>query len=119
MSDVCSIPPEVMAAIKLQFFQECEEHLAQLENGLLALQAGETGVEIINTIFRSAHSIKGSAAMFSMMPLIRFAHEMEGALALFRSEGSSPSPPELKILFGAMDVLADLVRSERDGSTFE
>ena len=40
------------------FFEECSEGIEAMESGLLNLGIGETGTEMVNTIFRAAHSIK-------------------------------------------------------------
>jgi two-component system chemotaxis sensor kinase CheA len=104
-----------LAAIKDVFFQECEEQLAELESGLLAMEGGETDSETINAVFRAVHSIKGGAGAFSLEALIRFAHVFETALDEMRSGRLEPSSDALKIMLRAADVLADLVRAARDG----
>ena len=48
-----------LAAIRDTFFQECEEQLAELESGLLAMEGGEADSETINAVFRAVHSVKG------------------------------------------------------------
>ena len=104
-----------LAAIKETFFQECEEQLAELESGLLAMEGGETDSETINAVFRAVHSIKGGAGAFSLEALIRFAHVFETALDEMRSARLAPTSDVLKIMLRAADVLADLVRAARDG----
>ena len=42
-----------MEQIKATFFQECEELLADLETGLLALESGESDADTINAVFRA------------------------------------------------------------------
>ena len=103
-----------MAAIRDTFFQECEEQLAELESGLLAMEGGDVDPEIINAVFRAVHSIKGGAGAFSLDALIRFAHVFETAMDEMRSNRLAPSPDVLKIMLRAADVLADLVRAARD-----
>lgn len=46
------------------FFEVCSEGVEAMESGLLKLGEGETDTEMINTIFRAAHSIKGGAGSF-------------------------------------------------------
>ena len=103
-----------LAAIRETFFQECEEQLAELESGLLAMEAGDTDPETINAVFRAVHSIKGGAGAFSLDALVRFAHVFETALDEMRSGRLAPSPDALKVMLRAADVLADLVRAARD-----
>ena len=105
-----------LAAIRETFFQECEEQLAELENGLLAMEAGDTDPETINAVFRAVHSIKGGAGAFSLEALVRFAHVFETALDEMRSGRLAATDVVLKTLLRAADVLADHVRAAHDGS---
>jgi two-component system chemotaxis sensor kinase CheA len=59
-----------MNEIKEIFFQECEEQLAELETGLLALNDGDTDPETVNAVFRAVHSIKGGAGAFGLDDLV-------------------------------------------------
>ena len=63
---------ETLEAIKVTFFQECEELLGDLETGLLSLQAGEGDDETVNAVFRAVHSVKGGAGAFGLEALVRF-----------------------------------------------
>ena len=119
MSDPATLAPEVLARIKLGFFEECEELLGELEAGLLALKRGETDPEIINTVFRAAHSIKGGGASFGLDSLVHFAHKIESVLAALRSHRLTLDPALLSLLLRAADALADHVRAARDGSQME
>jgi two-component system chemotaxis sensor kinase CheA len=106
--------PEQLAPIRVQFFQECVDLLAELECGLIALERGDADPETVNTVFRAAHSIKGGAAIFGLADLVRFAHDMENVLDGLRS-GRIPTGPEaLAPLLRAADVLSDLVDAARD-----
>ena len=105
-----------MAAIRDTFFQECEEGLADLEAGLLAMEAGDHDPELINGVFRAVHSIKGGAGAFNLDSLVRFAHVFETALDEMRSGRLAPKPEIVKLLLRASDVLADEVRAARDGT---
>jgi two-component system chemotaxis sensor kinase CheA len=105
-----------MEAIKVTFFQECEEQLAELESGLLAMESGVEDLEVVNAVFRAVHSIKGGAGAFGLDDLVRFAHVFESALDEVRAGRLAPDPDTvLKPMLRAADVLADLVRAARDG----
>jgi two-component system chemotaxis sensor kinase CheA len=108
-----------LAAIKVTFFQECEEQLAELESGLLALEAGEADPDTVNAVFRAVHSIKGGAGAFSLEELVRFAHVFETAMDRLRSGDLAPEPDILKVMLLSADVLADHVRAARDGGSVD
>jgi two-component system chemotaxis sensor kinase CheA len=102
-----------LEAIKVTFFQECEELLADLEGGLLAMQDGNDDGDTVNAVFRAVHSIKGGAGAFGLEPLVRFAHVFETLLDALRSN-EIPSTPDLTaLLLRASDVLADHVSAAR------
>ena len=104
-----------MAAIRITFFQECEEQLAELETGLLALDNGEGDAETVNAVFRAVHSVKGGAGAFGLDALVRFAHVFESTLDEVRAGRLDTSSMVLQVLLRSADVLADLVRAARDG----
>lgn len=119
MSEPATLAPEVLARIKLGFFEECEEMLGELEAGLLALKRGGTDPEIINTVFRAAHSIKGGGASFGLDSMVHFAHRMESVLAAVRSNQLTLDTDILGLLLRAADALSDHVRAARDGSEMQ
>lgn len=108
-----------LEAIKVTFFQECEEQLSELETGLLAMEQGETDSETVNAVFRAVHSIKGGAGAFSLEPLVRFAHVFETTLDDVRAGKLAPDNNVVKVMLRAADVLADHVRAARDGGAVE
>ncbi len=104
-----------MESIKATFFQECEELLADLEAGLLAIQAGAGDDDTINAVFRAVHSVKGGAGAFGMEALVHFAHVFETLLDGVRAGRIAPTPDLLEILLRAADILTDHVSAARHG----
>ncbi|MBL8558813.1 MAG: chemotaxis protein CheA [Hyphomonadaceae bacterium] len=108
-----------MESIKATFFQECEELLADLESGLLAMQAGAGDADTINAVFRAVHSVKGGGGAFGMDALVQFAHVFETLLDGVRSGGISATPELIETLLRAADVLSDHVAAARDGGSVD
>lgn len=102
-----------MDAIKATYFQECDELLAALEEGLLALESGEADSDTINAVFRAVHSVKGGAGAFGFEPMVEFAHVFETALDAMRSGKLDPDGDVLKLMLRASDVLADHVQAAK------
>ncbi|MFO0940851.1 MAG: Hpt domain-containing protein [Pirellulales bacterium] len=50
-----------LSRFRAAFFTEAEEHLQQMETALLQLENSPKDSELLNTIFRAAHSIKGGS----------------------------------------------------------
>ena len=63
-----------------EFEAEVQEHLTQLEDGLLALEARGEDRDLVNELFRSAHTIKGAARMMEVDELANIAGRAEGLL---------------------------------------
>ncbi|MFN3616234.1 MAG: Hpt domain-containing protein, partial [Rubrimonas sp.] len=106
---------DALAQLRQTFFEECEEQLAELESGLLQMQDGATDKETVNAVFRAVHSVKGGAGAFKLNTLVHFAHIFETALDEIRSDQLDASPPLMKAMLRASDVLADLVAAARAG----
>lgn len=100
-------------AIKVVFFQECDELLGDLEAGLLAIEAGDTDLETVNAVFRAVHSVKGGAGAFGLEDLVRFAHVFETLLDEVRAGRKPCDDTMVKVLLRASDVLADHIAAAR------
>ena len=101
--------------IRETFFQECDELLADLEAGLLKLQAGDDDAETINAVFRAVHSVKGGAGAFGLEALVRFAHVFETLLDMARSRKIEMQQELVATLLRSADVLADHVTAAKGG----
>ena len=91
------------------FLVEASEHIQNLNAGLLALEKDPTNREVIDELFRAAHTLKGSAAMMGFQGISDVGHKSEDMLGLFRS-GSIPITREtLNFLFDSVDAVKLMV----------
>jgi two-component system chemotaxis sensor kinase CheA len=97
------------------FFEEAAEHLETIESGLLRLEETGDDVELLNTIFRAAHSIKGAAGSFGFNELASLTHALENVLDHLRSGRRASDPALTQLLLGASDTLAELVAATKKG----
>nr|WP_314433189.1 chemotaxis protein CheA [uncultured Brevundimonas sp.] len=102
---------DAFEAIKVTFFQECDELLAELESKLILLEQGQMDLETINAVFRAVHSVKGGAGAFGLEALVRFAHVFETLMDELRAGRKPCDPVTIKTLLRASDVLADHVQA--------
>ena len=102
---------DAFEAIKVTFFQECDELLADLEAKLMLLEQGQTDLETINAVFRAVHSVKGGAGAFGLEALVRFAHVFETLMDELRSGRKPCDTITIKTLLRASDVLADHIQA--------
>jgi two-component system chemotaxis sensor kinase CheA len=91
------------------FFAEAEELLTSMESALLRMDDGETSSDIINEVFRAAHTIKGSAGLFGLDHIVSFTHKVENVLDLARDEKIAITSDLLSILLPCRDHIAQLV----------
>ncbi len=98
------------------FFQESAEHLAEMEAGLLRLEQGSFDPELLNAIFRAAHSIKGASAMFGLDDVARFTHALESLLDRLRSGAITVTGKLTELLLRSNDVLRELLAAAASGA---
>jgi len=100
------------------YLAECREHLATIETDLLTIE--QTGADIdeqlVNRVFRAAHSIKGGAGFFDLSRIRELAHKTENALDLIRSRQMAPTPEAISILLLAFDKLRDMIGNYRESN---
>ncbi|MEL6439319.1 MAG: hybrid sensor histidine kinase/response regulator [Cyanobacteria bacterium J06621_8] len=70
--------------VRLDFLSEAEEHFNSLESLLMDLDAQGAEPSLLDTAMRSAHSLKGGAAMMRYTPLSQIAHRLEDFLKILR-----------------------------------
>ena len=99
------------------FRDEAEEHIEQLNLGLLALENNPGDPEIIRDIARSAHTLKGSSKLMGFDDINVVAHQMEDLLIAARDEGMHLERAALNLLFEGLDVISTLVDAAVAGET--
>ncbi|WP_114965956.1 chemotaxis protein CheA [Alkalilacustris brevis] len=102
-----------MNELREGFFQECEDLLEALSDGMAVIDAGNADSDTLNAIFRAVHSIKGGAAAFGLEALVEFSHAFENVLDAARADRLTLQGEALALCFRAADRLADLVADAR------
>ena len=101
------------------FFEEAVEALTQIESGLLSLEKCQDDPsrihELVNDVFRAAHSIKGGAATFGLTPIAELAHSAETLLDRLRSGSVAPNAEITALLLATVDALRALVNWSSTG----
>lgn len=88
------------------FLEEARELIQSAESALLALDEQEADEDTIHGLFRSMHTLKGSAGLFSLDAFVHFAHEMENLIMRVRDGEFSLTPDMISSLLKALDVLS-------------
>jgi len=93
------------------FLVETGEHIQALNEGLLTLESHSEEIHLVDEIFRSAHTIKGSAAMLGFNVISKLAHKMEDVLGKVRSREIKPTESVINLLLQSVDTLAGQIEN--------
>jgi two-component system, chemotaxis family, sensor kinase CheA len=103
-------------AIVQTFLGEAQEGLAVMEEVLIALEVRGEDPELLGTVFRLAHTLKGNGASLGFDGLVAFCHTLEDLLDRLR-ERSLPVTSELiALLLRAVDALREMVPAAAAGA---
>jgi len=96
------------------FYVEAQENLESMESVLLQIDEGECNDDMLNDIFRSAHTIKGSAGIFGLDHIVSFTHVVENVLDRARDNEITLDHDLVNILFKCRDHMESLVSFSLD-----
>jgi two-component system chemotaxis sensor kinase CheA len=99
------------------FFEEAGENLENMERMLLELDVNAADDEMLNAIFRCAHSVKGGAATFGFRDVAELTHQMETLLDKLRRHELAPNAGMVDVLLAAGDALKAQLARHQNGST--
>ncbi|QXE87319.1 chemotaxis protein CheA [Geomonas nitrogeniifigens] len=109
-----SVEDNIGKALK-DFLAEAEEILDQLSLDLVSLSdcadGGECSPDLVNSVFRGAHSLKGLAGMFGLADIAELGHHLENLLDALRLGKVELDQAVVSTLFESTELLAQLVRS--------
>jgi two-component system chemotaxis sensor kinase CheA len=95
------------------FYEESKEHLDGIEEDLLALekQGKDFDPDLVNSIFRAVHTIKGGCGFFGLDKLSALSHSMENILDRIRKKDIISTPEIINTLLKGADLLKEMVNS--------
>ena len=100
------------------FINESREHLTTIEADLLAIEEGGANVdtELVNKVFRAAHSIKGASGFFGLVKVKELAHKAETVLDMLRSKKMTPNAEITNVLLAAFDQLREMINHSTESA---
>ena len=108
-----------MAQFHQVFFEESFEGLEVMESGLMELEPGVPDTEVINSVFRAAHSIKGGSGTFGFSAIASFTHVMETLLDEIRDGVREVTVENSDILLKSVDCLREMLEATQAGSDLD
>lgn len=103
-----------LAKYRALFLEEATDHLAEMSQGLLALEKDPSAQDAIETVFRMAHSIKSMAASLDYGSIAELAHRLEDRMEAVRAAGRVAEPRDHALLFRGMEALERMVGVVRE-----
>jgi two-component system chemotaxis sensor kinase CheA len=97
------------------FISEAHEHLQEFERLLLVIEGDPGNRELLDALFRAAHTIKGSAGIFGVEPVVKFTHHVETLLERLRSGRRAFTPEIGTLLLTCNDQTRALVDGAASG----
>lgn len=91
------------------FIDESNEHLQNMNQLLLDLETSPNDLNLLNEIFRIAHTLKGMSATMGFSKIANLTHEMENVLQLIRNNELSVNAHIIDILFECFDTLEEYI----------
>lgn len=95
------------------YIEESLDHLGDIESDLLTIEeAGENiDLDLVNNVFRAAHSVKGGAGFMGLTTIKNLAHHLENVLGLIRNRELIPDSTRISVLLKGFDQLENLLKN--------
>ncbi len=108
MSDV-----QGLDAGRAVFLIEATEILEQLEESLLELEESPDNIDLVGSVFRALHTIKGSGAMFGFDRVSAFTHEVETVFDEVRSGHMQVSRDLIDLTLASRDIIRGMLDADQ------
>lgn len=96
------------------FFEETDENLAILNQEVLQLEQHPEDKQIIDAIFRAAHTLKGMAATMGYEKMATLTHAVENIFEMVKNNELTVTTPLVSLIFESLDALTQLVEGLRE-----
>lgn len=106
-----------MQEIMEDFLVEAFEMIEQLDQDLVELENNPEDLDLLNRIFRVAHTIKGSSSFLNFDILTRLTHNMEDVLNKARRDELKITPDVMDVVLHSVDLMKALLAAIRDSGT--
>ncbi len=100
-----------MAKYRAMFVTEAQEHLRQMNSGVMSLEDDPSDSGRIQGLFRNAHSIKGMAASMGYEGVASLSHRLEDLMDRYRQGGAMVEPEAIDLLLEGIDALSHHVQA--------
>ena len=106
-----------MKEIMEDFLIEAFELIEQIDHDLVELESNPEDLELLNRIFRVAHTVKGSSSFLNFDVLTELTHHMEDVLNKARKGELKITPDIMDVVLESVDMMKGLLESIRDNGS--
>mgnify|MGYP003365284805 FL=1 len=96
------------------FFEESDDNLQKLNDDVLELESEPQNIDLVNEIFRAAHTLKGMSATMGYDVMTKLTHKMENLFDFFKSGKLKVTSEYISLIFECLDKLSQLVEDLRN-----
>ena len=114
MSDEIDFEMDEMQEIIDDFLVESGELISSLDNNLVELESQPENLELLNEIFRAAHTIKGTSSFLGFEQVTGLTHKMEDILNKLRKSELKVTPHTMDLLLESLDILKVLINNVKE-----
>jgi len=95
------------------YVDESLDHLGDIESDLLSIEqnGADIDVDLVNNVFRAAHSIKGGAGFMGLVTIKELSHSLENVLGLIRENELIPDSEKISVLLNGFDKLEEMLNN--------
>ena len=101
------------------FFAESEEYIMVLNDNILKLENKPDDTEMVNSMFRAAHSLKGMSATMQFDNLTELTHKLENLMDLIRNNKLKVNTEIIDLLFAGIDYIEETVKQIKENGNDE
>ena len=104
------------------FLEDTDEQIQTLEDNLILLEKDSSAVEVLNKLFRAAHTLKGSSATFGHQKMANLTHHLESVFEELRAHKINVNEEVISVLLSTLDILRIIredIEKEKDSVDVE
>ncbi len=102
-----------------EFIEESLEHLKNIEEDIIQIEKGEADKELINSVFRAVHSVKGGSSFLGLKNIEKLSHKMEDIFNLVRNDNLEFTTSISTKVLTSIDKLKEMLEDSGESDNFD
>ena len=102
-----------------EFVEESLDHLKHIEEDIIQIEQGQADDELINSVFRAVHSVKGGSSFLGLKNIEKLSHKMEDIFNLVRNGNLEFTPKISTKVLTSIDKLKEMLEDSGDSDNYD